>query len=217
MLRTIHLYDKPRELAGQATLEMDVDSPVTLFNGLCSQIAGFEKYINRHKVAVVLKDKANQCLSMQPNAFALPLGSATDIYIFPEIEGAGFEAAAIIAAVQAGAYMTALYYIAVNIAIAVVVGSVMQALAPSPQTASGAARADERPSFLYNGPVQVIEQGYAHPLVFGIHMTGSYVISGGVDVHDIAYEPKQMEAPGTGAGSVEIDPPVQPWQWGAGE
>lgn len=216
MLRTIHLFDEAKNLAGQGTVELDVDSPVALFNGLCSQIKGFEAYLSDRKVAVVLKD-GKAFHSIGNSAFGLPLGKATDVYLIHEVEGSGFEAGAIIAALQAGAYITAIYYIAVNIAIAVLVGSVMQALAPSPNSSSGAARADERPSFLYNGPVQVIEQGYAHPLVFGTHMTGSYVISGGVDVHDIAYEPEQIEAPGTGAGSVEIDPPVQPWQWGAGE
>jgi predicted phage tail protein len=217
MLRTIHLYDKAKELAGQATLDLDVDSPLALFNGLCSQIVGFDEYLASHKLAVVLQKGKDALQSVQSSALADPLGTATDVHLIPEIEGSGFEASAIIAALQAGAYITAVYYIAVNIAIAVLVGSVMQALAPSPNTSSGAAGADERPSFLYNGPVQVIEQGYAHPLVFGTHMTGSYVISGGVDVHDIAYEPEQIEAPGTGAGSVEVDPPVQPWQWGAGE
>ena len=44
---------------------------------------------------------------------------------------------------------------------------------------------DQRPSFLYNGPVNTTEQGGIRPLVFGRMLVGSVVISGGLQIEQI--------------------------------
>ena len=44
---------------------------------------------------------------------------------------------------------------------------------------------DQRPSFLYNGAVNNTEQGVPVPLVYGRHLTGSTIISAGMDVEQI--------------------------------
>jgi predicted phage tail protein len=41
---------------------------------------------------------------------------------------------------------------------------------------------DKKKSFIYNGPVNVMEQGGAVPLVYGRHLCGSTVISSSIDV-----------------------------------
>ncbi len=212
MLRKIHLHGPLAEVAGWSEAEFDVDTPVALTSALRSQIKPFRSFCDEHKIAFVLVDAEGQAQSLSHEDFNVQFGKATSIHLVPEVEGAGFEAAAIISAFQAGAYLTALAYIAVNIAIAVAVGLVIQALTPQPKMNRESSRPEENPSFIYNGPVNVVEQGYAVPLVYGIHMVGSIVVSAGVRAEDINYTPTQVPVdPGV---IPRVIPPVA-WQWGA--
>lgn len=63
-------------------------------------------------------------------------------------------------------------------------------LAPAPELgdAMGAENPQERPSFLFNGPVNVQEQGGSVPLVFGRCRTGSTVISAGIRIEQLETE-----------------------------
>lgn len=60
-------------------------------------------------------------------------------------------------------------------------------LAPTPELgeATNAESAEERPSFIFNGPVNVQEQGGPVPLTFGRVKTGSVVVSSGIRVEQI--------------------------------
>lgn len=211
MLRKVHLHGTLADAAKITTAEFDVDTPLALFSALRSQVKPFRSYCDDNRLAVVLLDESGNAQSLSHEDFNFQLGSTTDIHLVPETEGAGFEAAAIIGAFQAGAYWTALYYIAVNVAIAVAVGLVIQALTPQPKLGKEAARPEENPSFSYNGAKNVVEQGYAVPLVYGIHMTGDVVISSGVSAEDISYTPVEIE---NGPGVIPRDVPTVPWQWG---
>ena len=58
--------------------------------------------------------------------------------------------------------------------------SQMMAQTPGVEDYSTRDKADEQKSFLFNGPVNTIEQGTALPIVLGKHMIGSTVISAGM-------------------------------------
>lgn len=216
MLRQITLHGPLETLAGIRSFEFDVDTPVMLVSALRSQIPGFRQFCDDHKVAFVTTDGTGEPTALTQEDLALTLGSATDIHIIPEVEGAGFGGELILAAWAAGNYVAVATYIAVNIAIAVVTGMVISALAPSPDMGGGAAKADEKPSFIYNGAVNVIEQGYAIPLVYGTHMTGSIVVSAGITVEDIPYVAAQEAPPANGGGTAQPTiPDREAYQWGA--
>ena len=57
----------------------------------------------------------------------------------------------------------------------------MMAKNPSANYGSGGAAA-QNPSFIYNGAINNTTQGVPVPLVYGLHRTGSTVISAGVDI-----------------------------------
>lgn len=61
----------------------------------------------------------------------------------------------------------------------------MMTKAPTIDDYSSAASVDQRASFLYNGAVNNTEQGVPVPLVYGRHLTGSTIISAGMDVEQI--------------------------------
>jgi len=68
---------------------------------------------------------------------------------------------------------------------ALLLGGISQTLAPTPRVDGYGARADERPSFLFNGPVNVGAQGVAVPVVYGRMRVGSVVVSAGLTTENI--------------------------------
>lgn len=217
MLRTIHLYGSLADLAHTDTLPLDVDTPLSLLCGLRSQVKGFRQWCDEHRLAFVLTDKNSNPQCLDTSELTMSMGNATDIHLVPETEGAGLELAAMaVAALQVTGTAAALVTIAVNVAIAVVTSMVISALAPSPDSAGAAGRPEEKPSFIYSGAVNVIEQGYPVPLVYGTHMTGSIVVSAGITVEDIPYDAGQADAPANGGGDPQpSSPPTESWQWEA--
>lgn len=216
MLRTVNLYGSLADLAQTSTLEIDVDTPLMLLSGLRSQVKGFRQWCDEHRLAFVLTDKNNNPQSLDTSELTMGLGDASDIHLVPETEGAGVEALAmaVISAAGATGWAATAIYIAVNVAIAVVTSMVISALSPTPDTGGGSGRADERPSFIYNGAVNVVEQGYPVPLVYGTHMVGSIVVSAGITVEDIPYDTTQTAPPANGGGDPQpATPPTEPWQW----
>lgn len=212
MLRRIRLYGSLQELAGIDELEFDVDSPVGLVCAFRSQLKGFRNYCDHHKLAFVLDDGEGGFQPILMEDFELTFGRSEVIHVVPETEGAGVEWATVVSWVGSyGAIATAAVYIAVNVAIAVVAGAVMQALAPKPKMGRESTRPEENPSFVYNGPINVVEQGYCVPLVYGMHMASSVQVSAGVKVEEIGYVPIQEPvAPGV----IPREIPTVPWQWG---
>lgn len=217
MLRTVSLYGSLADLAHTNTLQFDVDTPLMLFNALRSQVKGFRQWCDEHKLAFVVTDKDNNQQSLDTSELTMGLGDASNIHLVPETEGAGFEIAAMaVAAAGATGWAATAIYIAVNVAIAVVTSMVISALSPSPDSGGGSGRPDEKPSFIYNGAVNVVEQGYPVPLVYGTHMVGSIVVSAGITVEDIPYDADQAAPPANGGGDPQpATPPTESWQWEA--
>jgi len=208
MLRNVHLHGTLADVAKFKEAQFNVDTPLALFCALRSQVKPFRKYCDDNKLFVVLTEGDKSQL-LSNDEFGFSFGKTTDIHLVPAAEGAGFEWAAIGSAITSGAYASAAYMIAVNIAIAVVVGAVIQALTPMPKLGGEASRPEEKESFMFNGEANVEEQGYAVPVVYGIHRTGSRVVSFGTSTEDIAYTVEQIE---TAPGVIPRDVPAVPWQ-----
>lgn len=66
-------------------------------------------------------------------------------------------------------------------------GGISQLLTPVAKVGNYSSResADERPSYLFNGAVNTVEQGGPVPVIYGRMRTGSVVISGGIKSEDI--------------------------------
>lgn len=212
MLNTIHFYGPLEEKFGIKTMKLDVGTPRMIVRGMCSQVPGFEDYLDTNPLMRIVMTNANasKVYPLTPEEFDMPLGDATDIHFLPAMEGAGIETALVAAFVSWGAsaaVAAVAAYVVMHVGMMIVLGVISKALAPSPDTSAGAARPDEKPSFLYNGAVNVVEQGYPVPLVFGSHMVGSIVVSAGVSVEEIAYTSGQTNRPANGGGSNQPNSP----------
>ncbi|MDM0042152.1 hypothetical protein QTI05_24150 [Variovorax sp. J22R193] len=193
-MKTIHFYDKVKELAGVDEHPFEVNSPLELINALTSQIKGFRELVRDNELIILStnEDKSEYEYVSLEN-FQLKLGKLEHVHVMSVVEGSGIETA--IAALGYGAFATAVITIAVNIAISFVVSAIVKSLAPSPDTSEGTAEAASRPSFIYNGAKLVYEQGYAIPLIYGIHMSGGIVIYTDLVIEDIPYVPAEIAMP----------------------
>ena len=122
------------------------------------------------------------------------LGAAA---VLPAIEGAGDGAGKVIGGIAlVGAAMfipggAALAGIALQPAVAglgisMALGGVSQMLAPTPQSGYEERESpDQRPSFLFDGPVNTSTQGLPVPVVYGRIKTGSVVVSAGMTAEEL--------------------------------
>jgi len=173
--------------------QMEVATPNEAMRGLLLQVPGlmedlcegYYRFCRHHGdlVDVLTEDR-----------LGMNFGQADTFTITPVAQGAGV-VESIILGIQfvAGitfevAVGTAAFTVPVGkILIAASLVGIVQLLSPVPDGGSFEQRekADDRPSFLFNGPVNVSTQGTPVPLVYGRMRTGSVVASTGLAVEDI--------------------------------
>lgn len=97
------------------------------------------------------------------------------------------DAATISAAMAQSAGLGMTYGGIASIGATMMLAGAFQALSPTPKAQEYAQREspDQRPSFMYNGPVNTAEQGATIPLVYGRMRTGSVLVSAGLSVEQI--------------------------------
>lgn len=211
-LRNIYFHGSLADQFGSEPFQLDVDTPVMMFRGLLSQFDGFREAFMKQNLFVVKKTKTN-IESVSEEMLPMGFGDAMEIHLVPETVGSIAAIPLIAAAGQAAILGATLTQVLLAVGFAVVVGFVMKALAPSIDTSGGQERPEERPSFLYNGSVNITEQGYPIPLVYGIHMTGSIVVSAGVEVVELASNVAQSTTPANGGGTAQpLSPIAEAWQ-----
>lgn len=210
--RRVFLHGALKKFSKQP-IKMAVNDTASLVSGLTSAFGPeFRKHIidnpNYH-VFVTDRGKKNP-RPVRADMIDAKFGPGCEVHMVPAVEGAGIEAAFVAIGFSATAAAIAATVV-INLAVAFVIGAISRALAPKPEDTGTSERPDERPSFLYNGPENVVEAGYQEPVVYGTHMTGSVVVSAGITVEQIPYDSiRQAPPPG---GSQPTSPPAVPWQW----
>ena len=197
MLRKVKLYGKLAKFVGHRVLEADVHNAAEAVRFLVANWPTLEQHMaNQHyKIEV-----GSSALAL--NEIGYPIGSE-DISITPVIAGAGnvgriVLGAALIAAaiylpgsnavfgaqgglgfgVVGGGFST--YALAGNIGIMLVLSGVAGLLTPTPTTPKS--EEDPQNQFSFSGIQQTGRAGTAIPVCYGEVLTGSVVISAGIDV-----------------------------------
>ena len=127
------------------------------------------------------------------------MGSANELHILPAVEGAGdglgqvLVGAALIGASffipGAGAlgYGVITQGAVAGLGASMALGGIASMLSPSPKAGNYSEREspDERPSFLFDGPVNTSTQGLPVPVIYGRVRTGSVVVSAGINIEEM--------------------------------
>jgi predicted phage tail protein len=163
MLRRVHLHGHLGERHGRL-LELDVDSPAEAIRALCHTRPGFRDDLREGFYRVQRGDDP-----LEMSELGIGMGRQRDIHIVPQPVVAGIELA-VIGWMLVGA---------------VVVAAVALAFMPTIKPPDAKNRENNDTNFLFDGPVNVTEQGHPVPLVFGRWRCGSVVVSSGVETTDI--------------------------------
>lgn len=193
MLRKIRVYGKLARELGQRVFEADVASAAEAVRFLLANFPRLEPVmaVGHYKVNVgnynVGKDELHD-----------PAGES-DIRIVPVITGAGGSVGKIIAGIAlialsiaipatAMVFGTSLKTLVAGIGVSMTIGGVAQLLTPMPQLklTGTDSQDDPRRSYSFTGVQQSSRQGSPVPIVYGEMITGSVVVSGGIDTVQVA-------------------------------
>ena len=203
MLRTVRLYGELAEFVGHKELDAVITSTADAMRFLISNFPGLESHMADRYYQVLVDD-----YEIGEEDIHNPIGQS-DISIVPVITGAGGGAgrfllgAALIgfAIASGGAGFMAggglgfgstvagkfsFAALAGNIGIGLTLMGVSEMLFPQPQPQDFSNEQDPRISFSFSGVQNTSRAGTSHPIVYGEIITGSVVISAGIDTNQVS-------------------------------
>ncbi len=207
MLRKVRLYGELAKVVGRRVLEAELSSAAEAVRMLIANFPQLERHMADRHYKVLVGDGA-----LTLDDLHYPVGQE-EIKIVPVIVGAGgngvltalLGAALIATAVFTGGTSLAFgatgfglasgvtattglsFAIAAgNIGVALLLGGVAQMLTPTPEIAQGPdTQQDPRKSFSFSGIQNTSRGGTPVPIVYGKSLTGSVVVSAGIDTEQV--------------------------------
>jgi len=195
MIRTIHLHGSLGDEFVE-TVSLDVRDAAEAVRALAANFPGFLDFIRVRAWHVVCGSDLGTGKFLNRNSLLVGLGD-NDLHFVPVVSGSGGGGGT--SSKGIGTIILGVVLVVVGLA----TGTPVLALAGLGMLASGAAAllastpnlssdalqsredADQRPSFLYNGATNTIEQGGPVPVVYGKIRTGAVMVSAGVAVEQL--------------------------------
>lgn len=198
-LREVRLYGHIGRRFGRIH-RLAVDSAGEAVRALVATLDGFEEAIVQYRPGWHLR--AGSLDVSDKERMHGPVGRSDVIRIIPAVAGAKSAWGQILLGVVlvAAAFVTAgtslgatalwgtttVASLAGSIGVGLVLGGVAQLLAPKPAYQAGSdADAEQKQSYVFNGPVNTSQQGVGVPIVYGTMTIGSVVVSTGLDVREL--------------------------------
>ena len=202
MLRTVRLYGELAEFVGHKELDAVINSTGDAIRFLVSNFPGLEAHMADRHYQVLVDD-----YEIGEEDIHNPIGQS-DISIVPVITGAGGGAGKFLlgAALIGTTFLTGGAFIAqvplINagqlaftgglakgafyVGAALTLSGVQDMLFPLPQPQEFNNEQDPRISFSFSGVQNTSRAGTSHPIVYGEIVTGSVVISAGIDTNQVS-------------------------------
>jgi predicted phage tail protein len=196
-MRKIKLLGELGKKFGRA-FTLDVTTPAEAIRALCVNIPAFEQHLVQSQQRNVGYKVIQGKDELDKNGLLLPLGRQ-DLKIVPVVMGSGSIGRVLVG----GALLFAATFnplgffggtalltgtaatIATYVGTALVIGGVSELLFPPPKTPKLQDRPDNKPSYVFNGAVNTIAQGYPVPVGYGRMIVGSAVVSAAITTEDL--------------------------------
>lgn len=204
MLRTVVLHGPLAERFGREFC-FDIATPREAGRALASQVKGFGAYVAQRMYRVVVGplERGDDRLE---DELDMAMGKAGELHVVPVTSGGGGRSSGLIKVVlgvaligvgvgfgaTAGFGTLAIggpgHLLSVSwgqialFGLSLTLNGASALLSPQPKAQR---RTDERPSFLFDGPINVTEQGNVVPLVYGTIRTGGIVVSAALDTEQL--------------------------------
>lgn len=189
MLRTIHFTGKLAQFS-KKPVQIDADTTQMMIQGLIQMfgprfrqmVRDGNWHLTRNKK---LKDVKSYDDTISEDELNFNLGRTVEIWMCPAVKAKSAVARIVVGVILivVGVFTTwfggaGIY--AINAGIALIMGGVVELLTPKPKVGQQS-QAGQNPSFLFNGTVNVTEQGGAVPIVYGrVPRASSLVLSAGM-------------------------------------
>ncbi len=191
--RRVRLYGRLGQAFGRLfEFALDTGSISEAIRALSCQVPGFKMYLLtseqrglRYAVFIGKDNKSKEQLC--------EASSAGDIRIAPVLRGAKnpwfqIVLGAVLIWTGVGGYIgsSMIASAVTSMGVAMVLGGVTQLISPTPKGQKQADKADNAPSYVFNGAVNTQAQGNPVPLGYGRMIVGSAVASAGIEASDYA-------------------------------
>ena len=167
MLRKVKLYGELADFVGYKELDAVINSTADAIKFLISNFPKLEAHMADRYYQVLVDD-----YDIDETEIHNPIGQS-DISIVPVITGAGAMAGKFSVAAMLG-----------NLGIALTLMGVSEMLYQKPKDVVN--EEDPRISFSFSGVQNTSRAGTSHPIVYGEIVTGSVVISAGIDTNQVS-------------------------------
>ena len=196
MLRKVKLYGELADFVGHKELDAVINSTAEAIRFLVTNFPKLEAHMSDKHYRVLIDD-----YDIDKNEIHNPIGQS-DISIVPVITGAGGVGRALAGVALIGlAFATGgaglslglsgftggagISAVVGNIGIGLTLMGVSQMLFPLPQPQDFNNEEDPRISFSFSGVQNTSRAGTSHPIAYGEIVTGSVVISAGIDTNQV--------------------------------
>lgn len=201
-MQTIRLYGVLGAKFGRVH-RMAVSSMSEAVRALSSQLPGFERFLTESKDKGLGYAVFYGTQNLTQDQLRFPCGER-DIRIAPMVIGAKngglfniiFGGILIVAGLLLAP--TGIGFALLNLGMSMVLGGVVQLLAPSPKGRGAKDKPENEPSDVFNGPVNTQAQGNCVPVLYGKMYTGSAVASAGISAKDHSIIPANSAPVGSG-------------------
>jgi predicted phage tail protein len=190
-MRTIKLYGELGKRFGKIHRFM-VKTPAEAVRALCANFPEFERYMlkaHEKNVGFHVWNGRHQL----DNADESRDPASGDIKIVPVIMGANATTRIIIGSVlviagiaanMTGVGAAASPYL-ISAGVGLMLGGVIELLSPVPKIKEPEERPENKPSYLFNGPVNTTNQGHPVPVGYGRLLIGGGIVSAGISIDQI--------------------------------
>lgn len=185
--RKVYLHGALAKKWGKQPFLVDADTTQLVMQGLFVQLgAKFKQTIKEGKWHV-LKGKPKAKNDLGPEEVQFKLGEKVmELHIMPAIEGAGAVFRVVLGVILVvGGFVFGQSW-AIQLGASMILGGVAQLLAPKPQMSKPSDQAGQQASFMFNGTVNVTEQGGPVPIIYGrVPRASCVVLSAGLTVENL--------------------------------
>ena len=185
MERTIYLHGSLGKTYGRDPIVINADTTYLVMQGLICRFGNKFKQIIRDGQWHILKGKKANKDDMGAEEVQFTLGKTSELHIIPAVSGKSAVARIIIGVVLiiVGVWTGNPY--AIQAGLALVIGGAVELLTPKPKINS-TQQAGQNPSFMFNGAVNVTEQGGPVPIILGrVRHCGCVVLSAGLTTENL--------------------------------
>ncbi|MCO7246350.1 hypothetical protein [Halomonas sp. Mc5H-6] len=184
-MKEIHLHGSLGAHFGER-FSLDVRDPAEAVRALTVQLPGFRSAIEANNWHVI-RGPLESGDDLDEDGLTVALGNQHEIHIMPAVEGAGevFNVIAGAALIAVGVLNGFNPYL-ISAGAGMAIGGVVQMTTSVPGSNYNERESPaERPSFLFDGPVNTSTQGLPVPVIYGRVRVGSVVISAGMTAEEL--------------------------------